>query len=216
MESIAIYGAGGHGREVLMLIEHINRSSPQWKVEGFFDDGLPPGAEINGVRVLGGLNALNRHERRLALAMAIGSPHAKKKVIAGITNDQVWFPKLIHPTVQLPSPEYMRLGAGLVAFPGVVIGPNVEIADHVLLNASVLVGHDGSIGACSSVMPSVAISGEVNIGAGVYIGVGVSIINRVDIGDNTTIGAGSVVFNSLPANCTAMGMPARSVRRNET
>jgi sugar O-acyltransferase (sialic acid O-acetyltransferase NeuD family) len=215
MESIAIFGAGGHGREVLMLIDHINRDAVRWKVEGFFDDGVPRGSDINGVKVLGGLAELNRYERPLALAMAIGSSDTKKKVIGGIANDNVWFPNLIHPSVHLPATEYLRLGKGLTVFPGVIIGPNVEIADHVLLNFSVLVGHDARIGAYASIMPSVSISGEVNIGAGVYVGVGTSIINRVDIGENTVVAAGSVVFNSLPANCTAMGMPARSVRKND-
>lgn len=47
----------------------------------------------------------------------------------------------------------------------------------------------------------------VRIGSGCWIGAG-SIV-MADIGENTTVGAGSVVTRSLPANCTAVGSPAK-------
>ena len=42
MKKIAIYGAGGFGREVLTLINDINKINPQYQVIGFFDDGIKP------------------------------------------------------------------------------------------------------------------------------------------------------------------------------
>lgn len=45
MKDIAIFGVGGFGREVLTLIEDVNRISPTWNVIGFFDDGHPIGYE---------------------------------------------------------------------------------------------------------------------------------------------------------------------------
>jgi serine acetyltransferase len=62
-------------------------------------------------------------------------------------------------------------------------------------------------------MPTVNISGEVDAGEGVYVGTGASIINRVSIGEYAKIGAGAVVTNSIPANCTAVGIPARPIVR---
>ena len=44
---IAIFGAGGFGLEVAMLIEQINAVSPQWKIVGFFDDRKVKGQIIN-------------------------------------------------------------------------------------------------------------------------------------------------------------------------
>lgn len=38
MKDIAIYGAGGFGREVASLIKRINRIENQWNFVGFFDD----------------------------------------------------------------------------------------------------------------------------------------------------------------------------------
>ena len=39
MKDIAIYGAGGFGREVACLLRRINEQAPQWNLRGFFDDG---------------------------------------------------------------------------------------------------------------------------------------------------------------------------------
>lgn len=36
--------------------------------------------------------------------------------------------------------------------------------------------------------------------------------NRITIGDNTTIGAGSVVTKSIPANCLAVGSPCKVIK----
>lgn len=47
----------------------------------------------------------------------------------------------------------------------------------------------------------------VRIGQGCWIGAGVIVM--ADVGGNTTVGAGSVVTKELPANCTAVGSPAR-------
>lgn len=47
----------------------------------------------------------------------------------------------------------------------------------------------------------------VSIGADCWIGA--AAIVMADVGDNTTIGAGSVVTKSIPANSTAVGNPAR-------
>lgn len=38
MKKIAIFGAGGFGREVAFLIEDINKKNYQWEILGFFDD----------------------------------------------------------------------------------------------------------------------------------------------------------------------------------
>jgi len=52
------------------------------------------------------------------------------------------------------------------------------------------------------------------LGNNVLIGAGTKVLGPVFIGDNARIGAGSVVLRNLPANCTAVGVPAEVVRIN--
>jgi serine acetyltransferase len=64
-------------------------------------------------------------------------------------------------------------------------------------------------------MPTVNISGEVVVNEAVYVGTGAKIINLLEIGENTIVGAGAVVYKSLPANCTAVGIPAKPIKFHE-
>ena len=52
----------------------------------------------------------------------------------------------------------------------------------------------------------------IRIGNDVWIGGGAVILPGVTIGDRSVVGAGSVVVHSVPADCVAVGNPARVVR----
>ena len=41
---------------------------------------------------------------------------------------------------------------------------------------------------------------------------GVPLINQINIGNRTIIGAGALVHKDLPANCTAVGFPAKPIK----
>lgn len=214
MKDIAIVGAGGFGREVKMLIEQINQKESQWNLIGFFDDGISKGKMVNNSEVLGGLNDLNAWNRDLSVVFAIGNPITKKKMVEQIKNEHVSFPVLIHPNVLVGDMQFNKIGEGCIITAGNIITVNIEIGKHVILNLSCTVGHDTIIGDYSSFMPTVNISGEVEIGECVYVGTGAKIINQLTIGANTIIGSGAVVAKSLPANCTAVGIPAKVIKIN--
>ncbi|MEG1887748.1 MAG: transferase, partial [Oscillospiraceae bacterium] len=62
------------------------------------------------------------------------------------------------------------------------------------------------------IYPSVNISGNVHIGSVSEIGTGSNVIQHMKIGENTIVGAGSVVVKDIPANCTAVGAPAKAIK----
>ena len=47
MQDIAIYGAGGFGKEVACILNKINEIQPTWNLVGFFDDGVSKGTPIS-------------------------------------------------------------------------------------------------------------------------------------------------------------------------
>lgn len=212
MKDIAIYGSGGFGREVQMLIEQINHAKKEWNFIGFFDDGVDQGKVINNAEMLGNINQLNSYRSKLYLVFSIGNPRKKKIILSKIENPLIKYPILIHPNVFIGNKKYVLIGEGSIICCGVIITVNINIGKHVILNLSCTVGHDTKIGDFSSFMPTVNISGEANIGSYVYVGTGAKIINQLEIGQNTIVGAGAVVTKSLPANCTAVGMPAKPIK----
>lgn len=210
LKDIAIFGIGGFGREVQTLIQDINKMGPKWNVVGFFDDGYPKGYEIHGLQNHGGVDELNRWNRPLAIAVAIGTPRIRRKVLSRISNSLIEFPTLIHPSVIIGA--WVSIGNGCIVCANCVITCDIKIGDFVILNLACTVGHDTVIGNNSALMPTCNISGEVEIGESVYCGTGVKVINQAIIGDNAIIGAGAVVTKSIPEGCTAVGVPARIIR----
>ena len=85
---------------------------------------------------------------------------------------------------------------------GIVIGETAEIGDDCILYQGVTLGGTGKdVG-----------KRHPTIGSGVTIGAGAKVLGPVYIGDNVRVGAGSVVLKNLPANATAVGVPAEIVR----
>jgi sugar O-acyltransferase (sialic acid O-acetyltransferase NeuD family) len=211
MKKMAIFGAGGFGREVKWLIDDINAQTPVWDFIGYFDDDFSHVKHIDPSLCLGGTNELNAWKDEINLVFAIGNPMVKRKIINKVTNTAIKFPTLIHPNVCMGKSN-VQVGEGSIICAGNIITIDINIGKHVILNLACTVGHDTIIGDFSSFMPAVNISGEVNIGEAVYVGTGAKIINQLEIGEETIVGAGAVVAKTLPAKCTAVGIPAKPVK----
>ncbi len=211
IKDIAIFGAGGFGLEVAMLIEQINTKRRDWKIAGFFDDGATKGTCVNGYEVLGGVRELNEWSDPLHVAFALGIPKTKKAVLGKVENPNIKYPTLIHPSVMMGNSKYVTIGEGCIICAGTIITTNITIGNHVILNLCCTVGHESVIGDYSAFMPSCNISGEVNIGKANFWGTGAKIINRLTVGDEVTIGAGAVITTDIPAGVTAVGVPAKVI-----
>ena len=91
---------------------------------------------------------------------------------------------------------------------GVVIGETAEIGDNVTLY------HDVTLG---GVAPSVDSAAQVGtkrhptLADGVIVGSGAQILGPIIVGDNARVGANAVVTSDVPANVTAVGIPARII-----
>lgn len=209
MKPIAIYGAGGLGREVNMLIMQINESIPTWNVVGFFDDNHSRQTEIHNLKVIGDMNDLNNWHEPLAITLAIGNPISKRAVVEKIQNTNIYFPNLIHPSIRLNSEQNITLGKGCILCEGNILTCDIRVGNHVLINLCSTIGHDTEIGDYCSIMPGCNISGQVKTGEAVYFGTGSKVINGKYIGNNAVIGAGAVIVRDVESGDTMVGIPAR-------
>lgn len=211
MKKIAIIGAGGFGREVKMLIDQINAEKLTYEIIGFYDDNDTLSKMINGIPYLGSIKTLLSNTDPISLVLGLGNPKTKKTIIERLSEREFDFPTLIHPNAIIGN-DGVSLGKGTIICAGNIITCNIQIADFVTLNLSCTVGHDTIIHEYASFMPSVNISGEVVIRKCVFVGTGAKIINQLEIGENTIVGAGAIVSKTLPANCTAVGIPAKPIK----
>ncbi len=80
LKNIAIFGASGLGREVLMLIHQINQVVPTWNMIGFYDDNPDTPKIINKYSYLGNSEDLEAVKEPLYVVIAIGNPSIKAQV----------------------------------------------------------------------------------------------------------------------------------------
>ena len=103
----------------------------------------------------------------------------------------------IHPSAKIGKNLFIDHGAG------VVIGETAEIGDNCTIYQGVTLGGTGKhVG-----------KRHPTIGNNVMIGAGAKVLGPFKVGDNSKIAAGAVVLNEIPEGSTAVGMPARVVRR---
>lgn len=213
MKDIAIYGAGGFGREVACLIRIINESmaEPRWNFIGFFDDNQAlKGKMISHFgSCLGNTEELNRYPKELALVMAIGHSIDVKKVVERISNQNIYYPNLIHPNFVVTDPESFRIGKGNILQGGCTATCDVTVGDFNVFNGSVVMGHDAKIGNYNTFMPAVRVSGEVKVGDLNFFGVGSIILQQLRIGNHIRLGAGSVLMTKPKDGFLYLGVPAK-------
>ena len=104
----------------------------------------------------------------------------------------------IHPGAKIGKNFFIDHGTG------VIIGETTEIGDNVLLYQGVTLGGTGKEKG----------KRHPTIGNNVMISAGAKVLGSFTIGDNVKIGAGSVVLESVPDNCTVVGVPGRVVKHD--
>jgi sugar O-acyltransferase (sialic acid O-acetyltransferase NeuD family) len=210
MKKIAVFGAGGFGKEVMMLIEQINAFKVQRQILGFYDDGVAKGTIIDEYEVLGSLSDLNAVTDDISVAVAIGNSQIRFNIVSWLSNSYLSYPVLMHPIVL--TGKHVTIEEGTIITANNILTVNIEFGKFVILNLACTVGHDVILEDFTSFMPSVNVSGGVKVRKGAYAGTGAQILNHLEIGEWTKIGAGAVVRESLPAHCTAVGVPAITVK----
>lgn len=110
-----------------------------------------------------------------------------------------------------------RCFTGIEIHPGATIGRGLMI-DHGM---GVVIGETTIIGDDCTIYQGVTLGGtgketgkrHPTLGNNVMVGSGAKILGPFKVGDNAKIAAGAVVLSEVPPDCTAVGIPARVVRR---
>ena len=106
---------------------------------------------------------------------------------------------------------------GIEIHPGAKIGKGLMI-DH---GTGVVIGETAVIGDNCTIYQGVTLGGtgkdvgkrHPTLGNNVMVGAGAKVLGPFYIGDNTKIAANAVVLEEMPENCTAVGIPAKIVKR---
>lgn len=210
IKEIAIYGAGGLGRELACMIEKLNRKSKEWEIIGFFDDGIPKGTNIfKNTKVIGDNNDLQNWDYPLNIGMGIGSPKIVQRIVSSLTNELITFPNLISPDFEVEDVEQFSIGKGNIIKSSCRVTTNVHIGNFNVFNGSITIGHDTIINDFNIFMPGVRISGEVAIGNRNLFGSMSFVKQCLKIGDDIILSPLSPLLSKPKNGLTYMGNPAK-------
>ena len=209
---IVVYGAGGHAKVVLDVLEKVGTCV----IVGLLDDSAElAGDTRSGYRVLGG-SAIFRgliEEGVKGMIVALGDNLRRRAVFDAARAAGFELVAAIHPSALLGG--RVRIGAGSVLVAGVVVNVDAEIGDNVIVNTSASVDHDCRIGAHVHLSPGVRLGGRVTVGEFTHIGIGAVVLPNLTIGKHCIVGAGSVVREDVPDGMVVAGNPARIIKPNE-
>nr|WP_245583828.1 NeuD/PglB/VioB family sugar acetyltransferase [Paenibacillus terrigena] len=211
---IIIIGAGGVGKGIYQIIEDINKVKKTWDIIGFIDENEEKSkGMLFNLPVFGSIDVLNDpFYAGVHVTFAIGNPVEKMKLIEKfrVKYPKVTSPTLIHPTAIVSNEA--KIGVGTVVNALVVIEPHSYIGDFVLVYYGCMIGHDSMIEDYVSLLPQSNVSGDVVVKKCASLGSNSTIIQGIEVGEYTVVGAGAVVLKSLPAQCTAVGVPAKAIK----
>ena len=110
-----------------------------------------------------------------------------------------------------------RFLTGIEIHPGATIGKGLFI-DH---GSGVVIGETAIVGDNCTIYQGVTLGGtgketgkrHPTLGNNVMVGSGAKLLGNFTVGDNSKIAAGAVVLGDVPENSTAVGIPAKVVRK---
>ena len=198
-----VYGASGHGKVIIEILEsmHIPHieiwddadRDPVW--EYAVKKPLPHGIAVKDKMII-----------------SIGVNATRKKVAERL-KDSVSFGTAIHTSTCIS--KRATIGEGTVVMAGVTVNADTVVGKHCILNTNASIDHDCVLGDYVHISPNATLSGDVHVGEGTHIGSGASVIQGIRIGKWCNIGAGTVIIKDIPDYVTAVGNPARIIKVKE-
>jgi|SRR5579859_448217 len=206
---VAIYGAGGLGREILQVLRDIGTPCAGFVV----DPSFPAPTSVHGIAVHSSADELAANPA-VRFVVALGNPIARARVAAELEQRiGPRFATIVHPRAWIGGG--VSIGEGSMLFGLSSVTADATIGRHVLINPGTTIAHDCALEDFATVGPSCALAGGVVMEEGSELGVGARVAPRVRIGRGAMVGAGAVCIRPVPANTTVAGVPARPIIRRE-
>jgi sugar O-acyltransferase (sialic acid O-acetyltransferase NeuD family) len=190
---LALYGYGGHAREVAAQIGE--------KVTFFVDDEY----SNDIAKPLSLFDPKKYH-----MMIAIGDSKARFNIVQKLPKETIYF-TFIHPTALILDND-IKIGEGSFIGAYSILTTNIKIGKHTLLNRGNQIGHDTIIGDYFSAMPGAIVSGNVTIYDCVYMGTNSSIREKTSIHSLSTIGMNGCVTTNINQPGTYVGIPAKQIK----
>lgn len=188
----AIYGYGGHAREVAA---QIGEEVKFFVDDDFLNESTLPISEFN--------------PEEFELMVAISNPKERFSIVNRLPKNTKFF-TFIHPTALIMSKD-IQIGEGSFIGAYSILTTNIRIGKHTILNRGNQIGHDTIIGDYLSAMPGSIVSGNVIVGDRCYFGTNSSIKEKIHVCDDVVIGSNATVVKNIISSGTYVGVPIKKI-----
>lgn len=205
-ENTYIFGAGGHTRSLLALLQ--NQSI---KIAGIFDESFNPEKEeiINSCKVIGLVPSPNFIGD---IFLSYGD-NFKRRVLYEKYKSKIISLNICHSTSFIE--DSVTFGTANFIFANAVINSDVHIGSNNIINTGSIIEHETSIGSHNHISVGSILCGRVEIGDECFIGAGAVINDKITICSGVIIGSNSVVIKSIKEPGIYVGNPVSKVVIND-
>lgn len=193
MKNIVIIGAGDLGKEVVWLIEDINKNKPTYVIKGFLDDDpMKANSIFYGYKVLGGTELLEKMGElwQTYAVIAIQDGGVRKQIAEQHPEFQHW-ESIIHPSAVI---AYSSVVAeGCILFPQVTVSVESTLGSFGLYYIHSTVCNNCRIGEYVSIMSGASVMERAVVGSESFLAAGSCVYPHVRLGHRAKVGIEATV-----------------------
>lgn len=210
--TIAIFGAGSLGKEILSLIRigTINN----WDEIIFIDDVIKE-ESVSGIKKYTYKEFQTCYSNKQSeIVIASGEPQARRKIYDKVKADRYCLAKVISKDAYVGLNS--SIGEGTVVFPHVYVSNDVIIENNCIIHSNSIIESECKVGESSFISLGAFVGANTLVGNNVFVGPNASVFDHTTLHNNSIIGMGSVVTENVEEGIVVVGNPAKMKRKNTT
>lgn len=217
-KKVIILGGLGNGSVIANAIIDANkRGDQEWKFEGYLNDRVDVGGNIESFPVLGKLADWEKFAKQgsffINTIYRIDGQQQRIDLFESLNIPDDRLATFVHPlTYVAPNAQ---LGPGTVVMPHAAVSSATIIDKGCLVMVGATILHNALIGKYCHFAAQSCVGANMSIADGVHIGLNATTRENLSIGKNSTLGMGSVLTKDMGDNEIWAGNPAKSLRKAE-
>lgn len=208
MRPLILVGGGGHCKSVIDVAEFAG-----YTILGILDRPEEVGKKVLGYDVIGTDDEMVKYVDKADFIVTVGqikSPDLRIKLHQMIEKVGGHLATIIAPTAHVS--KYATIGEGTVIMHHAFVNAEANIGKGCIINTASAIEHEAIVGDYCHISTGAIVNGGAKVGEESFVGSQTVISQCVTIGSRAVIGAGSAVVSDLPANCIAVGVPAKPIK----
>lgn len=206
MKKVIFVGAGEYAESV-----YDSMPKEQYDLIGFVDDekrGYHIGKPILASRIEQVPNF-----KEYAYFISIGDTVPRKRLFEEVKRLSLETINIVDRTAIIS--DSVEIGTGNFIGKMTIINIGTVIGDNNMINSKSLIEHHCKIMNHTRIATATAMNGDVVVEDGAYLGSMACCIGQQRLGAFSIVGAGAVVLGDIEPYCTAVGVPAKVIKRRD-